>query len=143
MYWGLRSHKCIYIVRELSKTLLSDGEVQTRTGRCQAAPDPMRLHCWGVERKESIRRSRSPRKLDAEISEGRKHTVVVAGINGTNVGWFGVRRNKQVGHGYIPKQIQVTMEEALGLARCNLYKADYESILRARGKLPADSSTPV
>ena len=32
MYWGLRSHKCIYIVRELSKTLLSDGEVQLNRG---------------------------------------------------------------------------------------------------------------
>ena len=43
-----------------------------------------------------------------------------------------------VGHDYIPRQIYVTMREALELARCNLYKEDYERILKERGKLPPD-----
>ena len=75
-------------------------------------------------------------KLQAEISEGSKHTNVVVRIEGTYIGRFGIRRNTNVGHDYIPRQIYVTMREALGLARCSLYRADYERILKERGKLP-------
>lgn len=75
------------------------------------------------------------RKLEAEISEGRKHTNVVVRINGTYIGRFGIRRNADTGHDYIPRQIQVTTKQALGLARCTLYKADYERILKDQGKL--------
>ena len=75
-------------------------------------------------------------KLGAEISQGRKHTNVVVRVHGTYIGRFGIRRGKSAGHDYIPKQIQITMREALGLARCSLYKQDYEKILRDRGRLP-------
>ena len=78
-------------------------------------------------------------ELEAEISEGRRHTNVVVRIHGTYIGRFGIRRNRNVGHDYIPRQIYVTTSEALGLARCSLYKADYERILKDRGKLPPDS----
>ena len=79
-------------------------------------------------------------KLQAEISEGIKHTNVVVRIEGTYIGRFGIRRNRNVGHDYIPRQIYVTMKEALGLARCSLYRADYERILKERGKLPPDDT---
>ena len=78
-------------------------------------------------------------KLEAEISDGRKHTNVVVRINGIYIGRFGIRRNAKVGHDYIPRQIYVSTKEALGPARCSLYKADYERILKDRGKLPPDS----
>ena len=79
-------------------------------------------------------------KLEAEISEGRKHKQAVVRINGIYIGQFGIRRNRKVGHDYIPRQIYVNMREALALARCDLYKADYESILKKRGKIPLDTS---
>ena len=75
-------------------------------------------------------------KLEAEISEGRKHTKVVVRIDGTYIGGFGIRRDANTGHDYIPRQIHVTTSQALRLARCTLYKADYERILRVQGKLP-------
>ena len=78
-------------------------------------------------------------KLDAEVSEGRNHTKAVVRINGVYIGQFGIRRNKKVGHDYIPRQIYVTMKQALELARCSLYKADYVRILKEQGKLPSDS----
>ena len=77
-------------------------------------------------------------KLDAEVSEGRNHTKAVVRINGVYIGQFGIRRNKKAGHDYIPRQIYVTMKQALELARCSLYKADYARILREQGKLPDD-----
>ena len=75
-------------------------------------------------------------KLEAVISEGRKHTNVVVRVDGTYVGRFGIRRDVNAGHDYIPRQIHVTTRQALDLARCTLYKADYERILRDQGKLP-------
>ena len=75
-------------------------------------------------------------KLGAEISEGRKHTGAVIRINGTYIGRFGIRRGKVASHNYIPKQIGITMKDALGLARCTPYKLDYEESLRNNGKLP-------
>ena len=75
-------------------------------------------------------------KLDAEVSEGRKHTNVVVRVDGTYIGRFGIRRDVHTGHDYIPRQIHITTRQALGLARCTLYKADYERILRDQGKLP-------
>ena len=75
-------------------------------------------------------------KLGAEISEGRKHTKVVVRIDGTYIGQYGIRRGTNVGHDYIPRQIHCTVKEALGLARCNVDKADYEKSLRDQGKLP-------
>ncbi len=76
------------------------------------------------------------KKLKAEIREGRGHTQVVVKIDGTYIGRFGIRRGKKgLGHNYIAKQIGVTMKEALGLARCTLYREDYERLLREQGKL--------
>lgn len=75
-------------------------------------------------------------KLEAEISEGRRHTNVVVRIDGIYIGRFGIRRNKNVGHDYIPRQIQTTTKIALGLARCTHYLQDYRRDLTERGKLP-------
>ena len=75
-------------------------------------------------------------KLEAEITEGRRHTNVVVRVGGTYIGRFGIRRGSSAGHDYIPRQIYVTMKEALGLARCTLYMADYEKILKERHNLP-------
>ena len=75
-------------------------------------------------------------KLDAEITEGRRHTNAVVRVDGTYIGRFGIRRGSNAGHDYIPSQIRVTMREALGLARCTLYMADYKKILKERHNLP-------
>jgi hypothetical protein len=79
------------------------------------------------------------RKLGVEISEGRKHMNAVVRIEGTYIGRFGIRRGSNAGHDYIPRQIHVTTKEALGLARCSLYKADYKRSLKDQGKLPPES----
>ena len=75
-------------------------------------------------------------KLEAEITEGRRHTNVVVRVDGTYIGRFGIRRGSSAGHDYIPRQIRVTMKEALGLARCTLHMADYKKILKERHNLP-------
>ncbi len=76
------------------------------------------------------------KKLDAEIKKGGKHDRAEVRIKGVYIGSFGIRRNKNLGHDFIPQQIHVATKDALGLAKCTLYKEDYEKILKERGKLP-------
>lgn len=42
-------------------------------------------------------------KLDAEVSEGRKHTRAVVRLNGQFVGQFGIRRGTNLGHDIHPQ----------------------------------------
>jgi hypothetical protein len=75
-------------------------------------------------------------KLDAELTEGRKHTRAVVRLKGNYVGSYGIRRGTGLGHDYVPGQIQATTRQALDLARCPLSKADFIELLVAQGKLP-------
>jgi hypothetical protein len=73
-------------------------------------------------------------KLDAEVSQGRKHQRAVVRLNGQFVGQFGIRRGGG-GHDYIPKQIQATTRQAIDLARCPLSKEAFTAMLIERGIL--------
>jgi hypothetical protein len=75
-------------------------------------------------------------KLEAEITDGRKHAIAKIRCNGVYVGQFGIRRGTNLGHDYIPRQIFVTTRQALELARCTIYKEDYIALLTAQGRLP-------
>lgn len=77
------------------------------------------------------------KKLDAEVDTSRRrHDRAIVRFDGAVIARFGIRRDKRVGHGHIPKQIYVSLLQALELARCHLYRADYEMILREKGLLP-------
>ena len=77
------------------------------------------------------------KKLDADIDTSRgKHDRAIVELDGAVVARFGIRRGKRDGHGHIPKQLSVSLREALELARCHLYKADYKMILGEKGLLP-------
>jgi hypothetical protein len=78
------------------------------------------------------------RKLGAEISPGRKHVNAVIRVDGVYIGRFGIRRGTNVSHIHIPKQIHVSLRQALELARCRLDAEDYKKILQERGTLPPD-----
>jgi hypothetical protein len=76
------------------------------------------------------------RKLGAELKEGRHQRAYIR-WQGTLVAHFGIRRSsREVGHDYIPREIFVTMRQALDLARCPLSAEDYFNILRLHGRLP-------
>ena len=77
-------------------------------------------------------------KLDAKIVQGRKHTRATIYWNGKYVASFGIRRGANVGHDYIPRQIYITLRQALDLARCTLTKSGYFEILGEHQKLPSD-----
>jgi hypothetical protein len=77
-------------------------------------------------------------KLDASVEQGRNHARAVVRWNGKFIAQFGIRRGKNVGHDYIPKQIFITMRQARDLARCPLSRQGYFEILAEHQKLPVD-----
>ena len=77
------------------------------------------------------------KKLDAEITEGRKHTKVLVVIDGVVIGRYGLSRSsKDQAAGYIPKQIGwVTSRQARDLSHCPMSKEEYTEIIRKKGLL--------
>ena len=80
-------------------------------------------------------------KLNAESEERRGHKIAYVRWQGKFIASYGIRRaSKEVGHDYIPRQLFITMREALNLARCPLSRDEYFNLLRTRGKLPVEES---
>lgn len=77
------------------------------------------------------------RKLGAEVPEGRRHTIAKIQIDGVNIGQYGIARHRNAIHNHIPRQIKVSREVALDIARCHLGLADYTAVLIEKGILPA------
>ncbi len=81
-------------------------------------------------------------KLNAELEERRGHKIAYVRWQGKFIAHYGIRRGStELGHDYIPRQLFITMREALDLARCPLSKIAYFNLLRTRGKLPAEEPT--
>jgi hypothetical protein len=79
------------------------------------------------------------KKLNAELQDRRGHKIAYVRWQGKLIASYGIRRaSKEVGHDYIPRQLFITMREALGLARCPLSRDAYFNLLRTRGKLPKE-----
>jgi hypothetical protein len=77
-------------------------------------------------------------KLGAEITEGRKHTRVLVRLNGQFVGQYSVRRGSgELGHDFIPRQIQATIREAIDLSRCPLSREGFIAKLVERASIQA------
>ncbi|HYD49239.1 MAG TPA: hypothetical protein VEB21_12860 [Terriglobales bacterium] len=76
-------------------------------------------------------------KLKADIDEqGRKHANVHIRWDGKLVARYGIRRDRTADHSFIPKQIHVSLREALDLARCPMSAEEYFEQLRQKGLLP-------
>jgi hypothetical protein len=76
-------------------------------------------------------------KLNATLENRRGHKVAYVWWQGRIIATYGIRRSSgEVGHDYIPRQLFITMREALNLARCPLSKEEFFKLLKARSKLP-------
>jgi hypothetical protein len=80
-------------------------------------------------------------KLGAKSEEGRRHGHVYITYKGKDVATYGIRRSShEVGHDYIPRQIFITMRQAMDLARCPMSADQYFDILKMHGHLPSEES---
>ena len=78
------------------------------------------------------------KKLNASISERKRHRRVSVTIDDTVIGEYGLSRGgREKSHSYIPRQIGVTARQAKKLAACSLSKDDYVEILQEEGLLPS------
>ncbi len=76
-------------------------------------------------------------KLDADVEEKRNHAVAYVRWQGRIIGSYGIRRgSRELGHDYVPRQIFISMRQALDLARCPMSKEQFFEVLRTKGKLP-------
>ncbi len=76
------------------------------------------------------------KKLDAEVSEGRKHTNYRVVINNKYIGRYGLSRGSREKSLYdIAKQIAISPTQAKELSSCNISKEGYVEILQTKGIL--------
>lgn len=73
------------------------------------------------------------KKLKASIEKGRKHDKVQIEIDGVIVGRFNIRRGTHSDHSFIPKQIGVSLRQALDLAHCPMSHQQYIQHIRDNG----------
>lgn len=78
------------------------------------------------------------KKLGAEVEKGsRNHTMIRFRVNGVIACQFGIRRSsKDVGHGYIPKEMKISQKECREFRQCTMSVDTYITILREKGVLP-------
>lgn len=76
----------------------------------------------------------------AEIQSRRKHDMAIVRYDGRIVARYGIRRARQeMGHDHIPRQLHVSRQRALALARCSLDRDGYFTILSEQGLLPKEN----
>ena len=73
-------------------------------------------------------------KLDAEVKPGR-HMKALVSLDGQAVARFGIRHGASSHHGHLPQALSLSASETRDLARCQLSKQDYRTILMRAGKL--------
>jgi hypothetical protein len=77
-------------------------------------------------------------KLSATITPGRRHEKVRIEYKGQYLGSYGIRRGgREENHDYIPRQIGVTMRQALDLANCPMSKEEYWQLMEGETEAPA------
>lgn len=82
------------------------------------------------------------KKLGCSFKEGAKHTLAqLFDEQGKLLASFGIRRGSgEQGHGYIPKELQLTQKKAKELHDCTLSKEEYFQILREKNPEPEKES---
>ena len=76
-------------------------------------------------------------KLDAQVREGKKHTLVTVHIDDFFVGTYGLSRgSRERSHYHIAKQLGgISPRQARSLSSCSLSKEEYVEIIRDKGLL--------
>jgi hypothetical protein len=83
------------------------------------------------------------KKLGCSFREGSAHTYAEFYHQGKLIVRFGIRRaSKDVGHGHIPRDLQITQKQSRDLHDCSFSIEDYLQALREKNLLgePAQKS---
>lgn len=75
------------------------------------------------------------KKLEAQTQEKSGHEFVDVYVDGLWVTSLGIRRGRTESHGHIPKQLWISVTEALRLGTCKMSRTEWIAIGRAKGKI--------
>jgi len=76
------------------------------------------------------------KKLQAEITPGRRHDIAVFRHNGKRIMQFGIQRSsKEQCHDYVSRQMFITAKQCREFRDCSLSLEAYAQILSAKGLL--------
>ena len=78
------------------------------------------------------------RKLNANIYSGSNHEIAEYWHEGKLIGQFGIRRGKNVGHDYIPKQIFLSPNQCRQFRICTMTLAEVVRVLKEKNVIPSD-----
>lgn len=75
------------------------------------------------------------RKLEAEISAGRRHDIAVVEQEGIQIAQFGIRRGSKnnCGHDHLPCQIHLSPHETSEMVSCTISKEEWLNRMREKG----------
>jgi len=72
-------------------------------------------------------------KLEAEITHGRRHDLVIVKYNGKYVAQYGISRSSQEqSHDYIPRQLYLSRKQCQDFQGCSVSLSDYFDILKSK-----------
>jgi len=81
------------------------------------------------------------KKLGCSFREGKAHQYADLFEQGKLIASFGIRRSsKEVGHGYIPRDLNITQKQCRDLHACTFSKEEYLEVLREKNLLSGPSS---
>lgn len=73
------------------------------------------------------------KKLGCSIREGKAHTHADLFVESKLIVSFGIRRaSKEVGHGHIPRDLNITQKQCRDLHECSFSKEEYLAVLREK-----------
>ena len=79
-------------------------------------------------------------KLEAREKAGAKHDLQIIEVEGKEIARFGIQRgSKQQNHNYVPGQLFIDKQFALGLANCPKSLEDWIVLMREKGRIDAPS----
>jgi len=81
------------------------------------------------------------KKLGCAFREGKAHQYADLFVQGKLIVSFGIRRaSREVGHGHIPRDLNITQKQSRDLHDCTLSKEEYLEVLRQKNLLAEPSS---
>lgn len=76
------------------------------------------------------------KKLNATLLAQKKHDLAQFWHNGKLIGWYGIRRGRNLPHDYIPEQLHITPNQCKKFKVCTLTLQELVEILKGRGLIP-------
>jgi hypothetical protein len=81
------------------------------------------------------------KKLGCSFRQGKAHLHADLFVEGKLITSFGIRRaSKEVGHGHIPRDLNITQKQSRDLHDCSFSKEEYLAVLREKNLLTGPSS---